>query len=164
MKKRYAYFHKLRIYILFIAVTIISLTCIIVNSLRLAQAGNMTSTNHAVDIFAICILSFVIVAMALIAFASGYSFKQNGFFYSLGVYFSTIPYKDICFVRYDISQEIFLLYYKVEKNGTVVDSKSGIQARFIRVNVATKYFDDIAKQLKQNCNNIIIDTIGDKKQ
>ena len=54
---------------LFATVTIIALTCITVNCLRLAQVGNLTSTNHALDIFAVCIMSFVELCMIAVTFA-----------------------------------------------------------------------------------------------
>lgn len=156
MKKRYPFKQKLRIYIVFAVITIIALSCITVNCLRLTQTGDLTSLNRPLDIFAICIMAVVEAAMILITFASGYTLKEKCFCYFLGVFYSSVPYEDICLVRYDKKKDIFLVYYKVDKNGIVKDEASGIQAKFVRVNVSTKYFDEIAEKIKKRNPHCVV--------
>ena len=163
MKKRYSFKQRPTVYVLFAIVSIIALTCITVNCLRLAKVGNMTSTNHGLDIFAICLMSFVEVCMISVTFASCYVLGEKKLYCFLGVTLTSVPYKDVCLVRYSKDNLIFLVYYKVEKNGVVKDEMSGIQARFIRVNVSDKYFDEIAKSIKKNAPQTVVEIIGEEK-
>lgn len=164
MKKRYSFKQKALIYVLFAIVTIIALTCITVNSLRLAQVGNLTSTNRPLDIFAICIMAFAEVCMASVTFASCYIFGEKKLYCFLGVSCTGIPYKDVCLVRYSKDNRIFLVYYKVDKNGVVKDELSGIQARFVRVNVNERYFEEIAKNIKKHASQAVIEVLGEEEK
>lgn len=164
MKKRYSFKQRAAVYVLFAVVTIIALTCITVNGLRLAQVGNMTSTNHVLDIFAICMMAIVEVCMISVTFASCYIVGEKKFFCFLGIALTTVPYKDVCLVRYSKDKRIFLLYYKVDKNGVVKDEMTGIQARFVRVNVSERYFDEIAAAIKKRASHTVIEVSGENEE
>lgn len=164
MKKRYSFRQRAAVYVLFAVVTAMALTCITVNSLRLAQAGNLTSTNHPLDIFAICIMSFVELCMAAVTFASCYVLGEKKLYCFLGVTLTSVPYKDICLVRYSIDSRIFLVYYTVEKNGVLKDEATGMQAKFVRVVVNEKYFDEIAKAIKKHASQAVIEVVGEKEE
>ena len=47
-------------------------------------------------------------------------------------------------VRYDEQKTILLVYYRVDKGGYLKDEMSGLQARFERVVIAPKHYDDFA--------------------
>lgn len=164
MKKRYSFKQRAAVYVLFAVVTIIALTCITVNSLRLAQAGNLTSTNHPLDIFAICLMSFVELCMISVTFASCYVLGEKKLYCFLGVIMTRVPYKDICLVRYSKDNPIFLVYYKVDKNGVVKDEMTGIQAKFVRMVVSERYFDEIAKTIKKHASQAVIEVIGEEEK
>lgn len=164
MKKRYSFKQKIAVYIMFAIVTIIALTCITVNSLRLAQVGNLTSTNRGLDIFAICIMSFVELCMISVTFASCYVLGDKKLYCFLGVTLTSILYKDVCLVRYSKEKRIFLVYFKVDKNGILKDEMSGIQARFVRINVNDKYFDEIAKTIKKHASQAVIEILGEEEK
>lgn len=164
MKKRYRFKQKAVIYVLFAIVTIIALTCITVNSLRLAQVGDLTSTNHALDIFAICIMSFVELCMISVSFASCYVLGKDKLYCFLGMALTGVPYKDICLVRYSKDNRIFLVYYKVDKNGVVKDEMSGIQARFVRLNIDVALYDEIAKEIKKHASQAVIEIVGEEEK
>lgn len=164
MKKRYPFKQRAAVYVLFAVVTIIALTCVTVNSLRLAQAGNLTSTNRPLDIFAICLMAFVELCMISVTFISCYVIGEKKLYCFLGVTLTGVPYKDVCLVRYSKDRRIFLLYYKVDKNGVVKDEMSGIQARFIRVNVNEKYFDEIAREIKKHASQAVIEVLGEEDE
>lgn len=152
------------VYVLFAIVTIIALTCITVNCLRLAQVGNLTSTNHALDIFAICMMSFVELCMISVTFASCYVLGKDKLYCFLGVVMTRVPYKDICLVRYSKDKRIFLVYYKVDKNGVLKDEMSGIEARFVRLNVNDALYDEIAKNIKKHAPQAVIEFVGDEEK
>lgn len=164
MKKRYSFRQRAAVYVLFAVVTIIALTCVTVNCLRLAQAGNLTSTNRPLDIFAICMMSVVELCMISVTFLSCYVFGEKKLYCFLGVTLTSIPYKDVCLVRYNKDARIFLVYYKVEKNGVVKDEMSGIQARFVRVNTDQRYFDEIAKTVKKHAPQAVIEITGEEEK
>lgn len=164
MKKRYSFKQRAAVYVLFAVVTIIALTCITVNGLRLAQVGNMTSTNHVLDIFAICMMAVVEACMISVTFASCYVVGEKKFYCFLGIAITSVPYKDVCLVRYCKDKRIFLLYYKVDKNGVVKDEMTGIQAKFIRVNVSEKYFDEIAAEIKKHASHAVIEVLGEEEK
>ena len=164
MKKRYSFKQRAAVYVLFAVVTIIALTCITVNGLRLAQVGNMTSTNHVLDIFAICMMAIVEVCMISVTFASCYIVGEKKFFCFLGIALTTVPYKDVCLVRYSKDVRIFLVYYKVDKNGVVKDEMSGLQAKFVRINVNEKYFDEIAKTIKKHAPQAVVEILRKEEQ
>lgn len=164
MKKRYRFRQKALVYVLFAIVTIIALTCITVNCLRLAQVGNLTSTNHALDIFAICMMAFVELCMISVTFASCYVLGKDKLYCFLGVVLTRVPYKDICLVRYSKDNRIFLVYYKVDKNGVVKDEMTGIQASFVRLNVNDALFDEIAEEIKKHASQAVIEIVGDEEK
>lgn len=164
MKKRYPFKQRAFVYVLFAIVTIIALTCITVNCLRLAQAGNLTSTNRGLDIFAVCIMSFVELCMIAITFTSCYITGEKKLYCFLGITMTTVPYKDVCLVRYSKDVRIFLVYYKVDKNGVVKDEMSGLQAKFVRINVNEKYFDEIAKTIKKHAPQAVVEILRKEEQ
>lgn len=162
MKKRYSFRQRAAVYVLFATVTIIALTCITVNCLRLAQVGDLTSTNRALDVFAVCIMSFVELCMTAITFASCYVLGEKKFYSYLGIVLTGVPYKDICLVRYSKDNRIFLVYYRVDKNGVVKDEMTGVQARFVRVNVNEKYYEEIADAIRKKSPSAVVEVYGEK--
>lgn len=149
---------------LFATVTIIALTCITVNCLRLAQVGDLTSTNRALDIFAVCIMSFVELCMVAVTFASCYVLGEKKFYSYLGIVLTGVPYADICLVRYSKDKRIFLVYYKVAKNGVLKDEMTGVQAKFIRLNVNEKYFEEIADSIRKKSPEAVVEVYGDENK
>lgn len=144
MKKRYAYRMKPWLYVLGAAVIIISSACIVVNSLRLAGVGELISPDPALDGVSIGVLSLVAVVMAATLFGSGYSISKKGVVRNIGFFFAVMPWDDIVLVRYDEQKTILLVYYRVDKGGYLKDEMSGLQARFERVVIAPKHYDDFA--------------------
>lgn len=164
MKKRYSFKQRAAVYALFATVTIIALTCITVNCLRLAQVGDLTSTNRALDVFAVCIMSFVELCMVAVTFASCYVFGENKFYSYLGIVLTGVSYKDVCLIRYSKDKRIFLLYYKVAKNGVLKDEMTGVEAKFIRVNVNVKYYDEIAAELRKRSPEAVVEVYGEEEK
>ena len=132
------------LYVLGAAVIIISSACIVVNSLRLAGVGELVSPDPALDGVSIGVLSLVAVVMAATLFGSGYSISKKGVVRNIGFFFAVMPWDDIVLVRYDEQKTILLVYYRVDKGGYLKDEMSGLQARFERVVIAPKRYDDFA--------------------
>lgn len=150
MKKRYVYRMKPWLYVLGAAVIIISSVCIVVNLLRLFQVADMISPDPVLDGVATGVLALVALLMAATLFGSGYSVAKKGIVRNIGIFFVTIPWKDIVLVRYNEERTVMLVYYRVDKNGTLRDEMTGMQAAFENIVIASKYYDDFAAAVKKH--------------
>lgn len=159
MKKRFVYRHKILIYICCAALIIIASVCIVVNSLRLAHAAGLSSADPVLDSVAIAVLAAVAVIMAWTAFFSGYTLGKKGIVRNIGIFYETIPWDDIVLVRYNAEKTIMLLYYTVKKNGYLKDEMTGAQAKFERVVISPKYYDDFAAAVRKRVPRVPVEVV-----
>ncbi len=146
-----------------IAVIIISSACIVVNSMRLAQAAGMMSPDPVLDAVAIAVLAAVLVVMTATLCGSGYTLTSKGVVRNIGVFFAFMPYKDIWLIRYDTAKTMMLIYYSVSKNGTLKDEMTGAQSKFERVVISGKHFDDFADAVRKHAPNVAVEVV-DREQ
>ncbi|MGN0760552.1 MAG: hypothetical protein ACI4MV_01260 [Christensenellales bacterium] len=128
--------------------SIILLVCAIVNVLRLCGVRNMQSYNYPLDIIATVICVVMPVLLLVMIYGSAYTLTERGIRCNIGVFFHTISYQDVLLIRQDSDKTVLILYIKTTKQGQVVDSRSGIQANILQVNVDKKHFDAVIDAIK----------------
>ena len=128
--------------------SIILLVCAIVNVLRLCGVRNMQSYNYTLDIIATIICVVMPTILLSMIYLSAYTLTERGIRCNIGVFFHTLSYQDILLIRQDSDKTVLILYIKTSKQGQVVDSRSGIEANILQVNVDKRHFDAIIDAIK----------------
>lgn len=88
------------------------------------------------------------VLLLVMIYGSAYTLTERGIRCNIGVFFHTISYQDVLLIRQDSDKTVLILYIKTTKQGQVVDSRSGIQANILQVNVDKRHFDAVIDAIK----------------
>ncbi|MEG2414251.1 MAG: hypothetical protein RSB61_06330, partial [Clostridia bacterium] len=130
----------------------------IVNLLRLANVGAMTSFNYPLDITITIALFAIAVIVPCFVFLPNYNFKEKELVIFSNLSFTHYDYADILFVRQDSEKKYLLIYTRnVAKPKKATEQTSTLCCA--QICVSQHYYDQIVDFLKQKNNKTIYELI-----
>ena len=157
MKKRFLFKFRPLIYILAGIIIAMLLGVIVYNSMVLAGALGLESSNFGLDLAAIIFAILVITIVCVFLFASGYYLKGDYLLYMLGFLPCKVPYKDIVVIREEKSTRTMVINYM--KAGNDNESEDSILLNGIVVNIGDKWKDTLVESIRSKNSAVLYELI-----
>ena len=157
MKKRFLFKFRPLIYILAGIIIAMLLGVIVYNSMVLAGALGLESSNFGLDLAAIIFAILVITIVCVFLFASGYYLKDDYLLYMLGFLPCKVLYKDIVVIREEKSTRTMVINYM--KAGNDNESEDSILLNGIVVNIGDKWKDTLVESIRSKNSAVLYELI-----